>query len=116
MNVRKASSDWDIEQIKKICDTKGLHHPDFQYCLVCEDDAGNITGFANTVTTPTIDVFVADNPLVARKLYDTLVGGALATGQRALQFYSKRDGVVALYNHLGFEIIGHDYTIARKDL
>ena len=116
MNVRKAKNEWDIAEVNKLCEKHGLQPPLFEYCLVCEDDAGNITGFANMLTIPTVDCFVADNPHVARKLYDSVVGGALATGQRAIQFYTKREDVAKLYGHLDCEIIGNDFTVARKEL
>lgn len=116
MNIRKLKSPSDVDAVKALCEKNGLLFPDIEYCLIAEDDAGNIQGFANIVTVPTVDCFVVDNPYTARKLFDTVVGGALASNQRAIQFYTKREEVIKLYNHLDFTILGNDYTIARKDL
>lgn len=116
MNIRKVKYPSDIESIKELCEKHGLTVPDIEYCLVAEDEKGNVLGFANIITIPTVDCFVAESPTVARRLFDSVVGGAIASNQRAVQFYTKREDVIDLYKHLNFNIQGQGYTIARKEV
>ena len=116
MNIRKVKYPSDIEEIKELCDKHNLSVPDVEYCLVAEDEKGNLIGFANVITIPTVDCFIAESPAVARKLFDTVIGGAINSGSRAVQFYTKREDVAKLYEHMNFNIQGQGYTIARKEV
>lgn len=95
----------DQEQIMEYCQKNGFKFPESNCLYLSKDETGNINGIAGLEIVIKIEPFIADSPIVAKRLYERLLE-VLKDKTGKVECFApneKFEKVNKLYSKLGFE-------------
>jgi len=84
--------------------------------FISTNETGIIDGVICAELRMVVEPMIADNPTIARRLYDTLLGAVMAQGVPKLYLQPSDDKLVAEAERLGFVIIDKGIIQLRKIL
>lgn len=106
MIVRDAKPE-DQEQIEELAKKYGLDLPSEGKIVVAETDEGEIKAFVNLRSVIFVEPFVAENPMLGKKLWDYLKYKSNEGGIKIMRCFAKTENQ-KLYEKLGFYEIFND--------
>jgi len=82
--------------------------------FISTNETGIIDGVICAELRMVVEPMISDNPTIARRLYDTLLGAMMAQGVPKLYLQPSDDKLVQEAERLGFVIIDRGVTLLRK--
>jgi N-acetylglutamate synthase-like GNAT family acetyltransferase len=111
--VIRVSESSDIDQINELAEKYGLDVPHDGTLVVAEDSEGSIKAFVNLRPVMMVSPFVAENPVMGKKLYDYCEEKLKQNNYSLLQCYVEPYNK-GLLEKLGFKQIFSEHIIMEK--
>lgn len=105
----------DYHAVDKYCFSHEFRTPT-GLTFISEDEFGNVSGVIGAQVVTLVEPMAADNPFIARSLYDHLMGALKAIETKKVYAHPKTDRLVDELERLEFVIVDKNVTYMEKEM